>query len=197
MTKAEPKEFCTTAEAASLLGVAHRTIQLWVEAGTLQAWKTAGGHRRIAMSSVERLLAERGNALRPAAPAPPASKRKFKVLVVDDDPMLLRLYELEMLGWNLPLEILKAHNGFEALLKIGEHGPDLMISDLNMPGMDGFRMIGTLRSDPQRQALRIVVVSGLDSGTIASLGLPADIPVFTKPVQFARLQLAVEQALTG
>ena len=50
------EQFYSTAEAAKLLGVSHRTIQLWVEAGTLQAWKTAGGHRRIASGSVERLL---------------------------------------------------------------------------------------------------------------------------------------------
>lgn len=195
MNDAPAKEFCTTAEAASLLGVAHRTIQLWVEAGTLQAWKTAGGHRRIAMSSVARLLEERRSALTPAADDASTRSRKLKILVVDDDPSLLRLYELEMLGWPLPLEILKAHNGFEALLKIGEHAPDLLISDLNMPGMDGFRMVNTLRKDPDRQDLRIIVVSGLDTATIATLGLPADIPVFTKPVQFSHLQAAVEQAL--
>lgn len=194
MNDPEAKQFCTTAEAANLLGVAHRTIQLWVEAGTLQAWKTAGGHRRIAMNSVEKLLAERNGALA-ANKDKPAAKKKFKILVVDDDPALLRLYELEMLGWGLPLEVLKAHNGFDALLKIGEHAPDLLISDLNMPGMDGFRMVSTLRSDPVRQGLRIIVVSGLDAATIAALGLPADIPVFTKPVPFARLQAAVEQAL--
>jgi excisionase family DNA binding protein len=196
MTQADSKEFCTTAEAARLLGVSHRTIQLWVEAGALQAWKTAGGHRRITIVSIERLLAQRAGELAPASDQP-AAARRFKVLVVDDDPSLLRLYELELLGWNLPLEILKAHNGFDALLKIGEHAPDLLISDLNMPGMDGFRMISTLRADPARRDLRVIVVSGLDAGTIASLGLPADIPVFTKPVQFSRLQAAVEQLLQG
>jgi len=147
------------------------------------------------MSSVARLLEERRSALTPAADDASTRSRKLKILVVDDDPSLLRLYELEMLGWPLPLEILKAHNGFEALLKIGEHAPDLLISDLNMPGMDGFRMVNTLRKDPDRQDLRIIVVSGLDTATIATLGLPADIPVFTKPVQFSHLQAAVEQAL--
>ena len=37
----------STREAAEQLGVALRTVQLWVEAGVLPAWKTAGGHRRI------------------------------------------------------------------------------------------------------------------------------------------------------
>lgn len=56
-------------------------------------------------------------------------------------------------------------------------------------------MVSTLRGDPARRHLRILVISGLDSGTIASLGLPSDIPVFAKPVPFARLQTAVRAAL--
>jgi len=46
---------CTTAEAARSLGVSLRTVQLWVDSGALQAWKTVGGHRRIPLESLERL----------------------------------------------------------------------------------------------------------------------------------------------
>lgn len=190
----EAKEFYSTAEAAKLLGVSHRTIQLWVEAGNLQAWKTAGGHRRIASVSVDKLLAERRKSLAPAAAAP-GVPRRHKVLIVDDDAALLRLYELEMSGWDLPLELIKASDGFDALLKIGEHQPDLLISDLSMPGMDGFRMVNSLRSNPQQRQLNIIIVSGLDRATISSLGLPADIPVYAKPVPFPQLRAAVEKAL--
>lgn len=191
---ADAKEFYSTAEAAKLLGVSHRTIQLWVEAGTLQAWKTAGGHRRIASASVEKVLAERRKALAPAAPTDRAA-RLHKVLIVDDDASLLRLYELEMSGWDLPLELIKATDGFDALLKIGEHHPDLLISDLSMPGMDGFRMVNSLRSNPKHKNLHIIIVSGLDRTTIGSLGLPGDIPVYAKPVPFPQLRAAVEKAL--
>ena len=58
MTK-EPKvqrKFCTTREAAEILGVSLKTAQLWSESGLLEAWRTDGGHRRIFRSSVERLL---------------------------------------------------------------------------------------------------------------------------------------------
>lgn len=48
--------FCTTREAAELLNVSLRTVQLWVDDGILQAWKTAGGHRRVQRESVDRLL---------------------------------------------------------------------------------------------------------------------------------------------
>ena len=40
--------YITSRQAASQLGLSLRTIQLWVENGVLSAWKTAGGHRRIA-----------------------------------------------------------------------------------------------------------------------------------------------------
>lgn len=187
-------EFCSTKEAATMLGVSHRTVQLWVESGVLQAWKTAGGHRRIAMSSVNRLVEQRSNAI--AAPAArQAENTGRKVLLVDDDSTMLRLYELEMAGWDLPLDVMKASNGFEALIRIGETRPDLLISDLSMPGMDGFRMIRTLRNDQAYANMAIIVISGLDRATIKSMGLPEDIPVFSKPVPFADLHRAVEHVL--
>lgn len=191
-------EFCSTKDAARLLGVSHRTVQLWVENGTLQAWKTAGGHRRITMASVNKLVNERHEATAPAPsmaePEPPRSSRK-RVLLVDDDSTLLRLYELELQGWNMPLDVAKANDGFEALIRIGEQRPDLLVTDLSMPGMDGFRMIRTLRGEAGYGQMAIIVVSGLDRATIASMGLPSDIPVFPKPVPFTQLRAAVEDAL--
>jgi excisionase family DNA binding protein len=192
-------DYCSTKEAAAVLGVSHRTVQLWVESGTLQAWRTAGGHRRITLESVNRLVEGRRIAIAahappPAAPPPPASSTR-RVLVVDDDPLMLRLYELEMAGWGMDLNVVKANNGFEALIRIGEERPDLLVSDLNMPGMDGFRMIRTLREDSGSAGMSMIVVSGLDRATIKAMGLPADIPVFPKPVPFVELRAAVEHGL--
>ena len=56
--EANPSLTCSTRDAARLLGVSVRTAQLWVEDGRLRAWKTPGGHRRILVESVERLLDE-------------------------------------------------------------------------------------------------------------------------------------------
>lgn len=192
-------DYCSTKEAAAVLGVSHRTVQLWVENGTLQAWRTAGGHRRITLESVNRLVEGRRIAIAahappPAAPTASASSTR-RVLVVDDDPLMLRLYELEMAGWGMDLNVVKANNGFEALIRIGEERPDLLVSDLNMPGMDGFRMIRTLREDSGSAGMSMIVVSGLDRATIKAMGLPADIPVFPKPVPFGELRAAVEHGL--
>ena len=194
-------EVCSTKEAASLLGVSHRTVQLWVEGGVLQAWKTAGGHRRILLTSVHRLVAQRqqavagGHGAAPAAAAPAAPSSARRIVMADDDATLLRLYELEISGWGLDAELIKARDGFDALIRIGEARPDLLISDLNMPGMDGFRMVRTLRADPRYGKMAIIVISGLDRATIASMGLPDDIPVFSKPVRFPELRAKVERLL--
>ena len=117
--------------------------------------------------------------------------------MADDDATLLRLYELEISGWNLDADLIKARDGFDALIRIGEARPDLLISDLNMPGMDGFRMVRTLRADPRYGKMAIIVISGLDRATIASMGLPDDIPVFSKPVRFSELRAKVEQILAA
>lgn len=190
-------EVCSTKEAASLLGVSHRTVQLWVESGVLQAWKTAGGHRRILLTSVHRLVAQRNHAVTGGQP-PPASPAQSapvgrRIVMADDDATLLRLYELEMSGWGLDAQLIKARDGFDALIRIGEARPDLLISDLNMPGMDGFRMVRTLRADPRYGNMAIIVISGLDPATIKSMGLPDDIPVFSKPVRFPELRARIER----
>lgn len=199
--------FCTTRQAAERIGVSHRTVPMWVENGRLQAWKTAGGHRRITNESVERLLDGRRAALeqspppapaaaRPIAPAtPPAGARS--VLIVDDDASLLRLYELEISTWGLDLTVRKAGNGIEALLRIGEARPDILVSDLHMPGLDGFGMIRSLRGNPDTASLPLVVVSGMDKPTVLALGLPDDVPFLTKPAPLAALRAAVTARLAA
>lgn len=196
--------YCTTRQAADRIGVSHRTVQMWAENGTLQAWKTAGGHRRITLASVERLLDQRRAALdghaaapRPAPPASCAAAGGRSVLIVDDDAMLLRLYELEIETWGLDLAVRKASNGIEALVRIGEARPDILVSDLHMPGLDGFGMIHTLRNNPDTASLPLVVVSGMDKPTVLALGLPEDVAFLTKPAPLAALRAAVTSRLAA
>jgi excisionase family DNA binding protein len=78
-------ELMTTREAAEALGVAVRTVQLWVEAGVLTAWKTAGGHRRIPRAALEELLVERNKVMHPTTPesensAPARNRRAVDAL---------------------------------------------------------------------------------------------------------------------
>lgn len=190
------KTFCTTREAATLLGVSVGTVQLWVENGLLQAWKTAGGHRRVLRDSVNSLLHNKGSKspdLRalvtpPPPAAPPPGLRRLRVLVVEDDPLLLRLYQVKISAWPIKPEVSVTDNAMTALMMIGRSGPDLLVTDLQMPGMDGFKMLRVLRETPETRRTRVVVVSGLDAAEIQDRGgLPADVEVLPKPIPFDRL----------
>jgi excisionase family DNA binding protein len=190
------KSFCTTREAANLLGVSVGTVQLWVESGLLDAWKTAGGHRRVIRDSVERLLHKVPTELMlpsTAAQAPhlpaPVAPRRLSILVVEDDANLLRLYQAKLSSWSLGAQVTTTDNAFAALLMLGRVSPDLLITDLHMPGMDGFEMLKVIRRAPEVAQTTIVVVSGLDTAAIDSRGgLPAGVEVLTKPIPFDRLQ---------
>jgi CheY-like chemotaxis protein len=120
-------------------------------------------------------------------------------MVVEDEPELLRLFTLVIGGWGLPIELTPAGDGFEALLRIGQHCPDLLITDLNMPGMDGFRMISSLREVGEAYAdLEIVVVTALSAADIARRGgLPAAVRVFYKPVPFDQLEALVRDRVAA
>lgn len=61
----------TTRATAELLGVAVSTAQLWIENGAIPSWKTPGGHRRVRLSAVKRLMEERGLVVPLAAAAVP------------------------------------------------------------------------------------------------------------------------------
>jgi excisionase family DNA binding protein len=176
--------YCTTREAAALLGVSLRTAQLWVENGVLEAWKTEGGHRRISRDSIDKLLRNQPGEWAEKEAQP----NGFTILIAEDEPDLLRVYTLNMARWPMRPQLLTASNGFQALVLLGSEKPDMLVADLHMPGMDGFRMLRTLHEMPEAAHTEIVVVTGLDAAEIAARGgIPGNIPILPKPIPFAEL----------
>jgi excisionase family DNA binding protein len=200
------KTFCTTSEAADLLGVSVGTVQLWVESGLLAAWKTSGGHRRIQRESVQKLLHKPHPISAPANPSAAAgtytsnpvpidsasdsAPRRLRVLVLEDDPDLLMLYKIKLSSWPMQPEIAGVPSAVSALISIGRCAPDLLIADMRMAGgLDGFDMLRQMHKTPEMANTTIVVVTGLDVADIeARGGIPANIEVLSKPVPFQRLQ---------
>jgi excisionase family DNA binding protein len=177
-----------------MLGVSLRTIQLWVDDGLLDAWKTVGGHRRITIASVTRLQEERvvprSNSVQSTRSG---ESRKPVVLVVEDDADLLMLYEANLALWEPAVNLLTANNGFDGLVIIGNTPPDLLITDLSMPGIDGFKMLRTLRANPAAKNIRIAVVTGLDKADIELRGgVPEGVSLFRKPVPFESLRALLD-----
>jgi CheY-like chemotaxis protein len=82
------------------------------------------------------------------------------ILVVEDDSdtreMLCR--QLKKQNW----EVIEAENGSQALMKLADHTPAMIISDLMMPEMDGFELVHQLRQHEQWRAIPIVILTAKD-----------------------------------
>lgn len=111
------------------------------------------------------------------------------MLLVDDDTSLLRLHQI-MLGNFLATSLVDcADNALEAMLRLELVVPDLVIVDLNMPGIDGFNLLNLLDSDVQYAAVAKVALSGLDAKEVRrGGGLPLGVMVIQKPLDFKKME---------
>lgn len=179
----------TTKQVAKILGVTARTVQLWAENGVIEAWKTPGGHRRIRQAELDKLI----KTIREPAKES-SSSGDCKLLLVEDETDLLKLYRMHFESWNLPIEVLTATDGYEALIRIGAEKPDMIITDLNMPHMNGFHMLKILQGIEELNGTDVVVVTALSKEEIADNGgLPDGISILHKPVQFEELESLVRK----
>lgn len=176
------EEVVGTQEAARQLGVSVRTVQLWVEKGTLDAWKTPGGHRRILRSSVEAALRSRDQAHRPT------DTENLRVLIVEDDVAMQSYYAALFEILRPDADVTMAADGFEGLVELGKEAPRLMLVDVDMPGMDGISMLDRIVHKEIAGDVSIAVVTGLDEQQLQKRGgVPAGIPVYSKPLSVDNL----------
>lgn len=172
-------EVCGTFYAAKVLGVAVATVQSLVKKGELEAWTTKGGHRRITMSSLRTYQEKHSSGKGPGGTASP----HLRVLVVDDDEVTLDLLRNTVEKWDLPVDYTFMTSAIEAMLDIGKIQPDVLISDLNMPQVDGFEFLRKLRSNQAFCATAFLVITSLTTQEIADRsGVPAGTPVLQKPL---------------
>jgi twitching motility two-component system response regulator PilG len=114
----------------------------------------------------------------------------MKVLLVDDTRTLISLIQVYLMGWRI--EFFEAKDGLEGLAKAKEHKPDLVISDVRMPGMDGFELCAALRADAVLHATPIVLLTSLNDDTSRQKGKLVGASAFlTKPVSVEELRKTV------
>jgi CheY-like chemotaxis protein len=82
------------------------------------------------------------------------------VLIVDDNPQNVEL--LCAFLESLPVRIVTASDGIEALQKVGENNPDLILLDIMMPHMSGFQVCQRLKSDPKTRDIQVLMVTALN-----------------------------------
>ena len=181
MMKTNPADdTISTRDAAGLLKVSVRTIQLWVEQKQLSAWKTPGGHRRVLKTSVEQMCARR---LRQSH-----SAGVFEVLILDDDELFVQLSDVYRCVTDSEIRILTFNNSIESLIHIGETAPGLLVMDLMDTHLDAFELLNILRTRPWGKEMQIILTTSMDEEAVRNAGsLPDGIHLFRKPLSFPHL----------
>ena len=176
------EDYCGTSYAARLLGLSVATVQAMVEKGEIEAWKTLGGHRRIALRSIDAYIDKNNLQL---SKADILSRNRLRVLIVEDDEAACELYRIHFGEWDLPVDCTWMPSALEALMDIASMKPDLLITDLSMAGVDGIEMLKALQRNTQLADMQTLVVSGLPYQAIqARGGLPQYARLLSKPVNF-------------
>lgn len=126
------------------------------------------------------------------------NRERFKVLVVDDDAGLLRMVRAQLAAH---YEVTLAEGGERAIRLIKEgFAPDIVLLDIDMPGMNGYETLEKLRDDPDTKDVPVIFLTGMDSVGDQVKGLEYDVAdyitkPFVKDIMLARLSLRLKAGM--
>ena len=120
----------------------------------------------------------------------PGTRRPVRVLMVEDcaDMLFLMKTELEWLGYAMEV----ADNGVDGLRLARASQPDVVVSDIQMPGIDGFEFVRQVRQIPELEAIPAIALTGWDlgrRGKVLDYGFDAQ---RSKPVDAAELSALID-----
>jgi excisionase family DNA binding protein len=184
-----PRLSLTTGEAAAHCQVSPPALKRWIREGRLRAFKTAGGHARIALDDFGRFLRAHGMPPYPAAEG-------AGVLIADDEPALVGVLVNLLLDHRPDVKLETASDGYEALIKVGSFKPALLILDVTMPGLDGIEVCRHLKTNPDTRGVKILGITGYRDRIPALLAAGAD-ACLAKPFTSDQIQRELERLLAS
>ncbi len=185
----------TTYEIAQHCQVTPRTVIQWINEGKLKAFRTPGNHSRVKnedfldflikyqMPIPLRFITGEGNEMK-------------RILIVDDDKDMVALTKRFLLiQKDYAVEV--ALDGFEAGEKFVSFKPHLVLLDVRMPGMDGYRVCSRIRSNPENKNVKILFISGNtdDEAVIEMKKVGAD-AFLPKPFEMNNLKEKIQELLS-
>lgn len=118
-----------------------------------------------------------------------------RLLIVDDDPNLLRAVAacLRAEGY----EVDTARSGEEALVHVAQRLPDLIVSDIRMPRMDGYALARQLRNNPRTDLIPVIFLTAKDESSERIAGIRSGVDAYlTKPFEPDELIAVIGNILT-
>lgn len=119
----------------------------------------------------------------------------MQALLVDDDPQIRRA-----LGWLLRdcgfTQVIEAPDGLQALIALGRNHPNLIITDCQMPRMDGITLTRALRARGQQAP--IIMLSGQDDPKVVEMAMEAGVSQYVaKPLLAAAVTSTIQQVMSA
>ena len=186
------EDVLTVFKASQYCNVSSKTIINWIEAGHIEAYKTVGGHRRINQSDLEAFMRKQGIPI----PAQAKENQKKKILVVDDDPIIVETIVQALEEDEFDYEVISASDGFEAGLQVNHFAPNLLILDIMMPDIKGYDVCKKIKDNPATCGTKIIVLSAyLDEEKFKKMKDNGADACFSKPFPLPQLKEEVARLL--
>jgi CheY-like chemotaxis protein len=113
------------------------------------------------------------------------------ILIAEDDALVREM--LDGFLTDLGHTVKSAENGAELVEFALEKKPDLIVTDMHMPEMTGNSMIAMIDMYAPLAGIPVIMVTGATKGELADAGIPDEIPIISKPVDFDKLTAAVNR----
>ena len=181
----------STVAAAKILGVATGTIQKMVDQGVLAGWKTSGGHRRVYQASIDQFLENQGATKNVVVDQSHSQTDRDKryILVVEDSNFYAKKLELIIKQYLPDSDVIHAMNGFEAVECIATNLPDMILLDLQLPGIDGFAVLQHIDARWKDLMKRTLIISSVPQQEAEErLALVSEVTYFEKNKSDSQLQ---------
>lgn len=186
-----PEKLLSTGDIARYCHTGITQINRWIKNGDLKAFKNPGGHYRIAKKDFKNFLERLGM---PIVEEFFTSAKGKKILIADDDTNLAHMIGDVLQSSYNDLELKIVHNGYEALITMGNFIPDIVILDIRMPKIDGLEVCRRIRENEAiSSGIKILAITAhseaykretvLKSGADEYLLKPLDMDVLLEHVE--------------
>lgn len=155
MASDRAKQVYTTGEVASICRVSQQTVIRCFDSGKLKGFRVPGSRfRRIPRNHLVSFMREN------RMPLDKLESGKKRVLVVDDDEAIVDMFT-ELLGRDGRFEVRTASTGYEAGIITEQFRPGVILLDFKLPDVNGNVVCRTIRSNPDYEDMKIILISGV------------------------------------
>ncbi len=196
MAKAKKKKRVFSAhEVANFCDVVNQTAINWIRQGHLDAYTTPGGQYRVYADVLAKFMQQQGMRMPDEVREVLAEQARIEqVLIVDDDQELNDLIK-QYLDKRYPeFKINQAYDGYDAGKAIFEHRPDVVLLDINLPGVDGLKLCRQIKADENLSRPIVISITGVEDKEVEDRAKEAGVDAFLrKPVDLDALPGLIEQ----